>query len=589
MKRHLTILKDIIIPATYWVVTFVTWMFFLRYFSQYHFFYLEQAQIFTGEIDTSESGWLALFLTGCYVQHFGMTGVGPILLSFINTLIAGATAFTLRRLGLKESGMVLAQLLPVSLTILFFDHLYYLTGTTAFLLAVAALAGTMVVKPWTARLVVASVAAPLLHWLIGPAAILYAASVFLADLFMVPGCRKLAFLAPLATASAVACYAVFSGVIGSMVFSFFPDGYYNHIAGTETILYTPWVMLLALILFAGWLGKKGITSAKLSVIGCAASLALVVIAMWQGALRYGRMHTNLLKMVVYYAQNDKWQWVLDVTSNNRNNYLYIGYRNLALSHLGRLGDDIFKYPQVGPLGLIPTWDESFNSSRLLSDIYYHIGDIAMAQEMAFEGINLAENGSPHLWKRLIDTNLIFDAPKVALKYINQLAKTSHYRGWAETRRELALHPERIAADPILGQKRKFFGGEQHLRYTLGIDYDLNIIIEHCPESHVAIEYLGCLYLLCKDLQNFGGLLDKYYGTVALPRLPLAFQEAAVMLYNEPGKLETLGVDKDVIARFAAFRKTLNSKSPNTNETLARYFGNTYWFYFSFYYFNTKKQ
>ena len=46
--------------------------------------------------------------------------------------------------------------------------------------------------------------------------------------------------------------------------------------------------------------------------------------------------------------------------------------------------------------------------RLLSDIYYQMGNVALAQEMAFEGMIASERAvNPRLLLRLIQTNLIY--------------------------------------------------------------------------------------------------------------------------------------------------------------------------------------
>ena len=183
-----------------------------------------------------------------------------------------------------------------------------------------------------------------------------------------------------------------------------------------------------------------------------------------------------------------------------------------------------------------------------------------------------------------ETNLIFDAPKIALKYIDLLAKTPHHRAWAEQQRELALYPERIADDPELSAKRRFFGGEQHLRHFYGIDFDIRLIAEHCPESHAAVEYLGCLFLLGKDLQGFQALLDKYYGTPVLPELPVSFQQAVVIINEKaPENWAKYHITPEVAKQFDAFRTTFNRnrQSAALRSTLLRYFGDTYWYYFTF--------
>ena len=93
--------RKLLLQVIYWGITFAAWFIFLNSFSRYHFFYIEQAQLFTGEINTHISGWLAQYLTGSYVQHFAVPLVGPIILAFINTFIAGLTFVVLNRLGMK--------------------------------------------------------------------------------------------------------------------------------------------------------------------------------------------------------------------------------------------------------------------------------------------------------------------------------------------------------------------------------------------------------------------------------------------------------------------------------------------------------
>ena len=316
-----------------------------------------------------------------------------------------------------------------------------------------------------------------------------------------------------------------------------------------------------------------------------ASVVLVLLVIWKGTALYGISHALPLKQITYYSQHDNWEKVFDVTKDNGSNYLYVAYRNLALSHAGVLADRIFEYPQVGPLGLLPNWDQSFTVSQLLSDIYYQIGDIAISQQMAFEGIMAQGNGgNPHLWKRLVETNLIFGYNEVAGKYIDMLSKTSHYSDWAEKYRPYLYSPDKISENSLLMEKKKNVGGENHLSRVLGFDSDIDNILKCNPGNKPAIEYLGCLYLLGKDLEGFQKMLDKYYGTESLPELPLSFQQAVIII-NEgnPDKWKEYKLSDKVISQFEAFRKLFveQRQSPYLQETVYRSFGKTYWFYFTF--------
>ena len=61
--------------------------------------------------------------------------------------------------------------------------------------------------------------------------------------------------------------------------------------------------------------------------------------------------------------------------------------NMALARKGILADEAFKYTQHGPRGLMVAWNKSTTISALLSDVYFTMGNVAAAQEMAFERIS----------------------------------------------------------------------------------------------------------------------------------------------------------------------------------------------------------
>ena len=92
----------------------------------------------------------------------------------------------------------------------------------------------------------------------------------------------------------------------------------------------------------------------------------------------------------------------------------MNYLNMALAREGMLGDQMFAFDQREPRSLMVNWNKTAEVSALLSDVYFAIGDIASAQEMAFEG-NVAVHGygSPRMLMRLVQTNLIYGAYPVA--------------------------------------------------------------------------------------------------------------------------------------------------------------------------------
>lgn len=586
MKQPLHNSKDTIYTGIYWLLSLVGWFIFLHGFSQYHFYYLEQTQLFIPDTKILlEPEGIAAFLTGSYVQHFGIPFVGPLLLAIFNTLTAWGASRLLDKICPDSNWRILSQLIPISLTCLFFNHLYRMEGTTTYCLVLLLLVIHQSIRNEWLRLFTAYIFLPFISFGMGPIATFWAMTIILLEFLRKSGIRIYSlFLLPATGLFAWLMY--YKGWSESLDFALFPSAYFHHQMKAPALLYVPWLLLEGLLILAVTGGKRlQKLPSRLSYGSNLLSLLLVVLAWWQGTQRFGNAHTTLLKEVTYFAAQENWPRVLELTKDNRSNYLYIAYRNLALSKAGRLADDLFLYPQVGALGLIPNWEKSFTMSQLLSDIYFHVGDIALSQQMAFEG-NVAQGngGSPHLWKRLVQTNLLFDYPEVAEKYISHLAKTPHYASWARMQQQFVDQPALIRADSLLGNKLHSLGDEKYLSRMYGIAPDFEHIAQNNPKNRAAIEYLGCLFLLEKDLNGFQNILDCYYGTDVLPYLPGSFQQAVIILNeNNPDKWKQYHLSESLIRQFSAYKNTFqkNRQSPYLKETLYRNFGNTYWYYFTF--------
>ncbi len=90
---------------------------------------------------------------------------------------------------------------------------------------------------------------------------------------------------------------------------------------------------------------------------------------------------------------------------------------------------------------------------IMSEVYMHMGLVAMSQRCAFEAMESIEdfNKSGRALQRLAVTNLVCGQPEVAYKYLMLLSETTFYRQWAQRMLPLAQHPERIADHPTLGR------------------------------------------------------------------------------------------------------------------------------------------
>lgn len=256
------------------------------------------------------------------------------------------------------------------------------------------------------------------------------------------------------------------------------------------------------------------------------------------------------------------------------NYSSLAKLNLALSEKGQLCDKAFSYTQAGSIGLLPEWDRTEDTGMLLSDIYFSMGHVALAQRMAFESNVQAEKGyNPRMMMRLVQTNLIYGAYPVARKYLSILSKDKVCPSFCSHYSALLDDDAAVEADPLLGSLKACIPAEDFLSSVTEIDRDLKLIIRTNPSYVKAVEYLGMIYLLECDTEHFKEFLDEFYGTESLPQLHGAFAEAAcIMSEAEPGYWKTVGVSRAEYDRYRDFRSRLES-----GLSLDKY-KDTFWYY-----------
>lgn len=257
--------------------------------------------------------------------------------------------------------------------------------------------------------------------------------------------------------------------------------------------------------------------------------------------------------------------------------------NVALAHQGRLGDELFRYTQQGPQSLLAGWDRTYAMSVVLSDVHYAIGDFSTSESYAMEGLTLARRGgSPRMLQRLVKISLIRRDFPMASKYLARLRAMPMYRAWAEQYQVYVVHPERIAADKELAGKRVPNVKADSLLGQYSIE---QLWLAHEAESagDLAWTYLGCSYLLARELDAFGDFLCQTAPevTAAVP-LPRAFQEAALLWMAQGHELpEGWQVQPAVAEHFGQFRQAVQNARHDTNGVarLYRDYGHTFWFYF----------
>ena len=577
------------------IVLFIVLAVYLQATSRFHFFYVEQLQLFQFSGDylserLCRPGGLAL-LTGEFLTQFYATPyVGAVVTAGLLTTAGLLMRSLLRQLNPSRELPLLYLLPSLGLLLAQYDFNYLTQGTVAYLLALASLRG------WAGlgerrRLGVALLIVPLLFAAAGSVAMLFAFCTLLFELLCTPRRVFPAILIP-AEAVLLAVGSVWGLAVTDYRFAFLPDGYYHPILRAPVSVYLAWIALPFGLVGARYWWRSPVASRKRAIGEGIVQLALFgAIAGWS-VPRYDDHNAYPLKELDYYARTEQWERIVRRCEGPLNNYLYLNYLNRALAERGELADRMFTFDQRGTMGLLIPWNKTFSVSTLLSDIYFTLGEVALAQEMAFEGYTTVIGaGNPRNLQRLIQTNLIFGAYPVAEKYISILERTYAYRDWAKRHRAFLYDDKAVEADPLLGMKRTGLPRESDLAGIRGLDKDLLARAEAHPGQPLPIQFVGSLYLLTKDMQAFQVLVDRYYGTPALPTLPVAFQEA-VLLLNEktPDKWKQYAISDATKVRFAAFRKMVAQYRGDSRLPflLRQSFGESYWSYFIFKRIQTKR-
>ncbi len=579
------------IHLAFWLALFVGLAVFLQRTNAYHFFYVEQFQLFqwTGDYITGklcQPGGFALlageFLTQYYILPYG----GPLIVAGLLTLVGILTRVVVRQAGGTTEWYALYLLPVVTLLLIQFNFNYLLSGTAAYLLVLAALAVYGCFTSFRDRLATGLFLVPILFWMAGSVAGLLAGCIAVGELmrrgregYWIAGATTTLFLV-------MAIGSVSAAVSPSYRMAFLPDAYYHYLLKPPAVIYFAWGALPVVTGMAWLLRNRTTTSGKAKA--ALHTLQFAAIAMLAGWLipRYMDTRSDQLKKLDSFARCKQWDKIIQASSGTITNYLYLGYLNMALAEKGELADRLFFFDQRGPQGILCEWNKTFAASSLLSDVCFAFGEIALSQRMAFESsLSVVGEGNPRNIQRLVQTNLIFGQYAVAERYIRLLENTFGYKSWASAHRRFLYNNKAVEADPLLGAKRRFLPRESTLIHLNGMARDLAYRVEHFPEDRLPIQLLGVILLLSKDLGAFQQMVETYYGSPALPVLPYSFQEAIILLDGQnPGYRQRFNISDNVISRFYGY-SDLVVRNRNNQQILPgllqKSYGNTFWYYYMY--------
>lgn len=291
---------------------------------------------------------------------------------------------------------------------------------------------------------------------------------------------------------------------------------------------------------------------------------------------------RMLNELSFLSDEEQWDAIINKYKNrNINDYISLNYLNMALAKKGMLAENMFAFDQKGPKSLVAPWNRTLYMDNLLCDIHFMTGDLAMSESYALDAMTQSKRGgNTRALRRLVQINLLRGEYALAGKYIALLEQMPFYKEWADEYSGYLSEPERIADNPELKGKIIPPDSLDNLMSLMTTEKLWNV---HTAENRIGWEYLGCYYLLDKNLSKFNSYIEES----GVEHLPRHFQEA-LLIEGSDSVSNNLVSDK-TRQRFESFRKVMVHFSKNNGDVSAIYneFGDTYWFYYYFKIFKNK--
>ena len=451
--------KNIIINITSWLCIGLLLFSYLERQLAFHYFYIEQFRLFRFNQDYalqlfSRPGGISEYIASFLIQYFIHPHIGPLIMTCLFLFISIGVQTIWRKLS-PNLEMPLAYLTPGILLLLAdMDFNHHLEGILAYASVVWILNLYIRIRSSLIRISFMTIASWLLFYFAGPAfeAVIFCAIFY--EFYKKSSSKWYSLLLlPLGIFPAFWWYQTGLGGEARIVFS--PDAYFHPRLALQPIIYYAWGALLLIFALACLCGKfKGF---KKKWMVYTSPILQIILAGWflhNGTKTYNSPTLYFVKELDYYARTEQWDKLLSAPLRSDKNAMHACFQNLALAQKGILANKALSLKQVGTDGLWITWNRSTTASTLLSDVYYAMGNVALAQRMAFEGMISSEwTVNPRLLIRLVKTNLIYGNHAVAGKYIRMLEDTHAYREQALALKQFLNNDEAIDKDSELGFKR----------------------------------------------------------------------------------------------------------------------------------------
>jgi hypothetical protein len=311
--------------------------------------------------------------------------------------------------------------------------------------------------------------------------------------------------------------------------------------------------------------------------------SLVLIAIAGAAIRFSRNDELKTRFQVdYYAYHKMWPQVLLAARRCPTDPLVVHAVNRALFHTGRLGYEMFSWPQ-DPDYLFLT-DSNYQWAHWhIFDAHLDIGLVNIAENALTECLE-GLGDRPMVLQRLALINMAKGNVGSAEIYLGALSKTLFHARWANQYLALLRADPNLSEDAEVQRVRLVSLDKDYPTLSLPKEKVLSLLLERNSQNRMAFEYLMAWYLLNKQLGKFVSNIERLRDFGYL-ELPTHYEEAALIYVYSAGKPVALGdyqsspTLRRQIEDFSRILRGYGADKRAAFNDLARNYRDTYFFYY----------
>lgn len=333
------------------------------------------------------------------------------------------------------------------------------------------------------------------------------------------------------------------------------------------VYYVPFYLLVAvLVAYAACYRSRRKAEVKHVVAWTAAQIALlavIVVSTWHFWYKDENFHTEL--SMYRSAMNQEWEDILTTyrahdSSPSRMMWLS---KNLALSRLGRQGDEMYRYRNGDSAPVAPFAVRMAQCGGKM--LYYNYGLLNYCYRWCME------DGVEYGWRidyliYMLKCSLINQEMVVAQKYIDLLKQTKYYKTWAEQFEAYVQDPKLMEKDKELSTIRHLLPPVNELTsdQSLVEIFLINHFSTHDSEDPAFQEQAMIFALQTKDIATFWSRFFRYAQNMEAEHkhMPTHIQEAAYLYGHLENKVDIskMPFDKEVVDNYENFMAAAQSYS-----------------------------